>query len=189
MKFILASGSPRRKQLLQTCGIQIDFIIPARIPEQIRSGEEPLAYCMRLAKEKSAAVFKEDRCVLAADTIVCTETEVFEKPENDEDAFRILSSLSGKWHRVITAWELKTPTEIRNGASVSKVLFRNLKPVEIRSYIRTGEGNDKAGSYGIQGLGAALISEISGSYSNIVGLPMTQVMAALEWAGIHPKEN
>lgn len=181
MNLILASGSPRRKGLLEAVGVRIDRIEPADIIEERQSNEEPLVYCQRLAYEKSIAQKFEHALVLAADTIVAKELMVFEKPADDRHALEILQTLQGTWHEVITAWSIYNCNthEISAGHSISKVLFRALTLAECNAYIKTGEGKDKAGGYGIQGLGASLVSTIEGSYSNIVGLPMEQIIPIL----------
>jgi septum formation protein len=181
MKFILASGSPRRKALLEAVGVQIHKVSPANIIEKRQPHEDPLAYCQRLAKEKSMAQYFENGLILAADTIVTKEHRVFEKPINEKNALEILQFLQDTWHDVITAWSIyncKTKQQ-QSGHAVSKVLFRPLSAQQCISYIHTGEGKDKAGGYGIQGLGAALVSTIEGSFSNIVGLPMEQIIPIL----------
>lgn len=192
--FILASGSPRRSDLLKTCGIKISAIHPPEILELRNPDESPLEYASRLATEKSKAIHHNNAVVLSADTIVCLGNRVFEKPSDDQDAFDILSTLSGGWHNVITAWAISIHPQIAGGEAIrichsgsktSKVRFRSLKEAEIISYIQTGEGRDKAGSYGIQGKGAALVEEISGDFSNVVGLPIKDVMLALNSLGIH----
>ena len=192
MNLILASSSPRRRQLLETVGIPIFSVRPANIIEKPLKGELPHIYCIRLAKEKCETVSEIGFCTLAADTIVCKDVAVFEKPLDDEDAYRMLKNLSNGWHSVISAWHFIAKPEnntiiVRAGHSISKVLFRPLTDTEIYNYIKTGEPKDKAGSYGIQGLGAVLVKEISGSYSNIVGLPLQQVLTALHEVGIHPE--
>ena len=181
MKFILASGSPRRKALLTTLGVDIDLVSPSNILEERQENESPLVYCQRLSKEKSTAQFFENSLILAADTIVAKDNMVFEKPVDNADAMRILQTIQGTWHEVITAWSIydTQSREMHSGHSISRVLFRSLSKKECSSYIRTGEGSDKAGAYGIQGLGAALVSTIEGSYSNIVGLPIEQIVPIL----------
>lgn len=181
MKLILASGSPRRKDLLRAVGIPIFKIAPANIPEMREETESPLAYCQRLAREKSTTNYFEQALILAADTIVAKEDQVFEKPRNDEHALETLLALQNCWHEVITAWALfdTSNQKLHQGHAISKVRFRPLSQTECLSYIATGEGNDKAGAYGIQGLGSALIDTIEGSYSNIVGLPMEQIVPLL----------
>ena len=190
MRLILASGSPRRKMLLKAAGYPIAAIQPARIPEQKDESETPLEYTTRLARQKSEAQKEPDSWVLGADTIVHVQNLVLEKPNSDEEAIEMLTRLSGGWHMVTTAWCLlgprnKQPNRIEDSAT-SRVLFRSLEPAEIQAYVATGEGRDKAGSYGIQGLGAAIVAQVEGSYSNVVGLPMEQLTKALKVAGIHP---
>ena len=190
MKFILASGSPRRKELLQTIGIHIDEVMPSKIEEKRKAKESPIVYCSRLACEKSHALPHKEGIILAADTIVTQGEAIFEKPNDDIDAIRILQTLSGTWHTVITAWSIYLPHrhEHVHGHCSAKVLFRKLTRTQILSYVHTQEGRDKAGAYGIQGKGAALISSIEGSYSNIVGLPMEDILPALHSFGIIPQE-
>ena len=190
MSFILASGSPRRKQLLECAAVTIDSIQPSRILEEQHPNEVPVAYCKRLALEKAKAIEASGCWILAADTIVTHQNKVFEKPLDSNDAYRILRSLSNQWHDVISAWCLrfahsdKEQEKVFCGHSISSVLFRNLTDEEIWAYIKTGECNDKAGAYGIQGLGACLVEEIKGSYSNIVGLPLAPVLNILRTNGV-----
>ena len=190
MALILASGSPRRRDLLKYSAITIAAIRPSNIPEERMQGETPQNYCQRLAIEKARAISQPGCWILAADTIVCSDDLVFEKPSDREDAIRTLSFLSGKWHQVISAWTLRycakegeEAKEISDFA-VSDVHFRKLKRKEIEAYVDSGESTDKAGGYGIQGIGACLVSAIKGSYSNIVGLPLEQVLVALEERGL-----
>jgi septum formation protein len=187
---ILASGSPRRRELLHYSAVNIADVRPSQILEERNEGEEPLVYCRRLALEKSRAVSEEGYWILAADTIVCLGDAVFEKPADRADAIWILSSLSGQWHQVISAWTLrycpKNGEESKeiSGYASSDVLLRELLVEEIEAYVSSGESMDKAGGYGIQGLGACLVSEIKGSYSNIVGLPLSQVLKAIREEGV-----
>ena len=144
MNLILASGSPRRKLLLETVGIPIFSIQPANIREQRSPSESPLEYCVRLAKEKAYTVAQPGCWTLAADTIVCQNNSVFEKPLNKADAFRMLKHLSNGWHSVISAWHLvgyknSNSTTEKNGYTVSQVRFRSLSDVEITNYINTNE--------------------------------------------------
>ena len=183
-QIILASASPRRRELLMTSGLN-PVIQPSRIAE-IRGDEEtPITYCQRLAREKSISVAStlppSKDIVVAADTVVYVDEEIYEKPQDAQDAFRMLSVLSKDWHHVVSAWHICSVDMgfVRSGHCVSDVRFRALRDEEIWSYIKTGQGYDKAGSYGIQGLGAALVQEIRGSYSNIVGLPLADVLNAI----------
>ena len=186
MGLILASGSPRRRELLECSAVPLLAVEPANIPE-VRSLEEaPIAYCQRLAHEKASVSTRKGHWVLAADTIVVDGAEIFEKPSDEHDAFRMLRHIANVgWHDVVSAWALRyVPCDgeeevWREGYSVSNVRFRSLLDSEIRAYIATGEPFDKAGGYGIQGKGAALVQDIKGSYSNIVGLPLAEVLDAL----------
>ena len=189
---ILASGSPRRRQLLTLAGFPIHEIRPPNIPEIRAEGEPPLDYVKRLARQKSDAVNGLDCWVLAADTIVHRNTDIFEKPENDPDAIRMLMSLSGQWHKVTTAWCLRWSgpgrsncgRKVIHGHRTSRVRFRPLTKVEILRYIATGEGRDKAGGYAVQGDGASLIDRVVGSTTNVVGLPLDAVIPALLSVGL-----
>lgn len=190
MALILASGSPRRRDLLQYSAVPIAEIRPSQIPEERKEDEGALEYCRRLALEKARAVSEEGSWILAADTIVCLADQVFEKPIDRQNAIHIITTLAGKWHQVISAWSLRycpkdgEKSKERSGLAVSDVLFRPLRAAEIAAYVDSGESMDKAGGYGIQGIGACLVSEIKGSYSNIVGLPLEQVLSALEEEGV-----
>ncbi|MDG1478961.1 MAG: Maf family protein [Myxococcota bacterium] len=183
MSLILASGSPRRRMLLTTCGIPLT-VSPADIPEIRQPGEPPVDFARRLAGEKASAVGGSAAWVLAADTVVHTETDIFGKPADDADAARILRALSGRWHSVTTGWCLRQGRQQALHHATTRVRFRTLSEVEIAGYIATGEGRDKAGSYGIQGIGAVLVAELEGSYTNVVGLPLEAVLSALAAHGI-----
>ena len=192
MSLILASASPRRLQLLECAAIQIKEVRPSHIPEVRGKDESPMEYCQRLAFEKATSIQESGHWILAADTIVCLDKDVFEKPKDVDDAFRILRRLSFEWHNVVSAWCLRYSPKAHEkevlvtGHAVSEVLFRELQDNEIWAYIQTGECSDKAGAYGIQGLGACLVQEIKGSYSNIVGLPLADVLSALRQYGVVP---
>ena len=186
MGLILASGSPRRRELLECSAVSLLAVEPANIPEVRSPKEEPIAYCQRLAHEKASVSDRKGHWVLAADTIVIDGAEIFEKPLDEQDAFRMLRHIASVgWHDVVSAWALRyVPFDDEEevwmeGYSVSNVRFRSLLDSEILAYIQTGEPFDKAGGYGIQGKGAALVQDIKGSYSNIVGLPLAEVLAAL----------
>jgi septum formation protein len=187
MKLVLASASPRRRMLLGAIGIVPHDIRPADIDERPVPGEPALAHVRRLAAEKASAVDRAaDEVVLAADTIVHLGDRVFGKPADAEDAAATLAALAGRAHSVTTAWCLHGPNPAA-GAVTSTVHFRALQPAEIAAYVATGEGTDKAGGYGIQGLGAALVAHVDGDHSNVVGLPLAPVLAALRAAGIAPE--
>jgi len=190
--FILASGSPRRRQLLTLAGFGITDIRPPNIPECRSQSEAPLAYAQRLSREKAHAVTAESAWILAADTIVHRGHNLYEKPTDDHNAAEMLEALSGEWHKVTTAWCLRwsgphkstSGRRIISGHRTSKVRFRLLTRVEILRYIATGEGRDKAGGYAVQGDGASLIDRVVGSTTNVVGLPLDAVIPALLSVGL-----
>jgi septum formation protein len=191
-QLILASGSPRRRQLLHLAGFLISDVVPPDIPEVRSSAEQPLSYVRRLAREKAAAVSGDSSWILAADTIVHRENDIFEKPTDDQDAARMLHQLAGEWHQVTTAWCLRwsgpgpSPSDRRilRGHRTSRVQFRDLTAVEVARYVATGEGTDKAGGYAVQGAGASLIERVVGSTTNVVGLPLDAVIPAMLSVGL-----
>ena len=181
---ILASASPRRRDLLEQIGVTFT-VETADIDETPRLAEDPVAYVRRLAEHKAAAVFARhtDRTrliVLGADTTVVVDNLILGKPDDDADASRILRLLSGRTHRVITGVALVTATAPPLvAAEITEVEFSPLTDREIAAYIATGEPLGKAGAYGIQGRAAKFIPRISGDYFNVVGLPLARVAAML----------
>jgi septum formation protein len=174
----LASQSPRRRELLQQIGV-VHAVISATIPEQPAVGEAAVDYVQRLAREKAAVGFAQLvqqnlplAPVLGADTIGLLDGNILEKPLNQAHAQAMLRALSGRTHQVITAVALHTAERQALRVSTTDVTFRVLSDAEIAAYWRTGEPQDKAGSYAIQGLGAVFVQEIRGSYSCVVGLPL-----------------
>lgn len=177
---ILASGSPRRHELLLAAGL--DHVVrPAEISEERRPGESPLDFARRMAVEKARAIkAPAGDIVLGADTIVRVDDEVFGKPANEEDAVRMLRRLSGREHSVCTGiCLLSAGREIVNIAT-TKVSFVRLTEDEISAYVRSGEPRDKAGAYAIQGRASKFIGSIEGSYHNVVGLPVALVYSYLK---------
>lgn len=188
---ILASASPRRLGLLAALGVRVDHVIPADIDEARPLGQSPLAHVARLATEKArrvAAARPPGGWVLAADTIVHRGETLYEKPADRAEATEILRALAGDWHAVTTAWSLVPTAGATDGAAAgqtsTRVRFRALDAAAINAYVSTGEGDDKAGAYAIQGMGAALVEAIDGDLSNVVGLPLGPVLAALYAAGV-----
>jgi septum formation protein len=179
-QLILASASPRRRQLLEMLGIPVE-VRPSHIPEIRRPHEAPRAYAERLAAEKAVSVPGE--LVLGADTTVVLAGEVLEKPVDAADALRMLLRLQGRTHEVITAVALKTPAGVLQAADVTAVTFRPAGEELLRAYIATGEPMDKAGAYGIQGYGAALVERIEGDFFGVMGLPVRLVLDLLARAG------
>jgi septum formation protein len=205
---VLASASPRRRELLTHAGFTFE-VRPAHIPEEPRAGEDPIAYVVRLAREKAEAVFREldlkghgfsraesdptkagalapegslsERLiVLGADTTVTLDSHILGKPANAADAVRMLRLLSGRTHRVITGVAVVTAERTEVAAEVTAVKFLTLSEQDIAAYIATGEPMDKAGAYAIQGRAARWIPRIEGDYFNVVGLPIALVSTLLE---------
>jgi septum formation protein len=190
---VLASSSPRRRELLAQVGYRFQ-VHPADIAEDPLSGEDPLVYVKRLAREKAEAVFREltadpkpgedvqssSLAVLGADTTVTLDNAILGKPENAADAARILRLLSGRTHRVITGVALVTAKGTQVAAEVTAVHFLALSEEDIAAYVATGEPMDKAGAYGIQGRAARWIPGIEGCYFNVMGLPLALVCSLLE---------
>lgn len=190
-KFILASGSPRRAELLRSAGFE-PAIMPANVDEAIVPGESPVAHVERLARAKAAVVvarlpWETHALVLGADTVVAVDDQILGKPQSREDARRMLLLLSDREHRVITALtldELPSGRETVRHAS-TRVTFLELSDAEIEDYLDSGEPFDKAGAYAVQGLAACFVSRIEGSYSNVVGLPISLLYEMLrECAGL-----
>jgi septum formation protein len=177
---ILASQSPRRRELLSTAGIP--FTVRAREVEEIRaSGEPPDAYARRLARAKAEAAWEDrDEIVLGADTIVVLDQSVLEKPRDAADARTMLRSLSGREHTVITGICLRHPGGVQVDSSATRVRFAPLTDAEIDDYVATGEPMDKAGAYAIQGLASKFVECVEGCYFNVIGLPLSQVYRYLK---------
>jgi septum formation protein len=185
-RLVLASASPRRRQLLEQLGVDLIIRRPD-IDEDAGCAEDPIRTALLLARRKAQAVAATlagpelKRLVVAADTVVCYRHHVLGKPTDDSDAARMLRLLSGRWHHVITGLCLLDPRTGRSarGHELTNVRFRALSPDEIRRYVQSGEPMDKAGAYGIQGLGALLVARVDGCYFNIVGLPLVRLNAMI----------
>jgi septum formation protein len=182
-RFILASASPRRGELLKLMGLHFD-IIPADIDETFRPGETPREHVLRLAEEKALCIARNypDAWVLGADTIVVVAGEVLGKPGSPAEATKMLEKLSGGEHEVFTGFSIvRQDREIRVREAVgSSVLFREIAADEMAWYTGTEEPYDKAGAYAVQGMGGCFIREIRGSCTNVVGLPLCEVIDALK---------
>ncbi|MDU2023220.1 MAG: nucleoside triphosphate pyrophosphatase, partial [Leclercia adecarboxylata] len=177
----LASGSPRRQELLTQLGVAFERIVTG-IEEKRAEGESAQQYVSRLAREKALAGVAQvprDLPVLGADTIVILNGEVLEKPHDDEHAFKMLSKLSGQTHQVMTAVALADRQQVLDCLVVTDVTFRVLTEEDIAGYIASGEPMDKAGAYGIQGLGGCFVRKINGSYHAVVGLPLVETYELL----------
>jgi septum formation protein len=176
-KLILASGSPRRAEILNAVGWQFEVVVSG-IDETRKAGESPDAYVQRLAFDKAQAVAskREAGLILAADTTVVVDDQLLGQPVDDGDAGRMLKLLSGRWHEVLTGVSLIRLGGVSNvGIETTRVRFAELSQSEIDWYVSTGEPRGKAGAYGIQGKAALFIKEVSGDYFNIVGLPIRLV--------------
>jgi len=187
-KVILASASPRRRQLLGAAGISFE-VIESLVPERQLAGEPARDYALRMARDKAGAVSSRfpEAIVIGADTIVMCGTQILEKPAHHDDARRMLETLSGRTHTVVTAFALARGGRILESSPVeSQVTFRKLAEAEIDDYIATEEPFDKAGAYGIQGVGGGFISHVEGSRDNVMGLPTAGVVAALARWGVKP---
>nr|WP_312984240.1 Maf family protein [Clostridioides sp.] len=178
MNIILASASPRRKEILENYNVNFN-IIKSEIDEVILDHELPIQVVMRLALEKGmdVACKNQGELVIAADTIVVLDDMILGKPKDESDAYNTLNSLSGREHQVVTGISLINLAANKKVVDyvVSKVKFKNLSEKLILDYLKTGEFQDKAGAYGIQGYGALLVDEIKGDYFNIVGLPISKL--------------
>ena len=184
MKFILGSGSPRRKELLAQIGVVADDIRAPDIDETPQKGELPRPYCARMAREKVAAVPADaDDIVLCADTTVAQGRRILGKPADRAEAEKFLRAMSGRRHKVITAVAVKRAGKIWERDVVSTVRMKSLSEDELRAYLDTGDWDGKAGGYGIQGPAGVLIPWISGSFTGIVGLPLAETANLLRAAG------
>ncbi len=189
-RFILASASPRRRELLASAGLSFS-VEPSQADESPHPGEDAAAYARRVATEKAREVATRARArgdarpVLAADTTVVVDGELLGKPRDQAEARSMLERLSGRPHQVITGTCLIDAggAELTD-AIFTEVRFRALEEEDLARYLASGEWRDKAGAYAIQGHAACLVSSICGSYTNVVGLPLAEVVEALAWIGI-----
>lgn len=189
MDFVLASASPRRFELLQQVGAK--FIVQISEVQEIIDftlDVKTIVQSLAWQKAKAVAETREEGIILGADTIVVSEGKILGKPKNKEEAKEMLTSLSGKWHEVMTGVALVDASGRQQewkSVEVTRVKFRNLTEQDIAAYIATEECMDKAGAYGIQGFGALLVEEIAGCYFNVVGLPLQKVAAGLLTMGVN----
>lgn len=180
----LASTSPRRREILQTLGIEFD-VVPVETDERRLDGETPGEMVLRLAIAKAEAA-THGEFVLGADTVVVLGDRVLGKPRDADDAVEMLLALSGRRHAVMTGVALKTPDETRAVLSATDVKFREIGRDEAYRYWHSGEPCDKAGAYGIQGIGGMFVKAIEGSYSGVMGLPVFETVELLKSAGFDP---
>jgi septum formation protein len=180
---VLASASPRRRELLERLGLAFTVAAPD-IDESVRPGEAAVAYVERLAAEKAAAVGGAADVVIAADTTVEIDGEILGKPIDAADARRMLGRLSGRTHRVHTGVAVRHDGSARVGSATTFVHMAPLSPGAIEWYLATGEPFDKAGAYALQGTGGVLVEKVTGSVSNVVGLPLTLVLELARQLGV-----
>lgn len=184
-RVILASQSPRRRDLLRLVGIAHD-VLPADIDESLLGNEGPVPHAERLARSKAAKIAEKwpEAVVIGADTIVVLDGDILGKPRNAEEAGQMLRRLSGRSHTVHTAVAVAHRGQLRSGVETVTVEFRELTDVEIAAYVATGEPMDKAGAYGIQGYGAAIVRSIHGDFFAVMGLAIVQALELLKELGL-----
>jgi septum formation protein len=183
---VLASASPRRRELLEQMGLRL-LVLPADVDETPLPGELPADHVRRLAAAKGDAVWarltpseREQAAVLAADTIVVVDADILGKPRDEGDARAMLDRLAGRRHTVITAYQIRrAPDRLVARAVSTAVSFRLLQPAEVDAYLASGEWAGKAGGYAVQGIAAAFVSELRGSHTNVIGLQVAEVIADL----------
>lgn len=182
---VLASASPRRRDLLTLIGIAHE-VRPANIDESMRPREAPRRHAERLAREKAIAIATRDPelITIGADTVVVINRKVLGKPADAGDAVRMLRTLSGREHTVITAVAVSRGRKLRSAIEEVRVKFRRLRDDEIEAYIATGEPMDKAGAYGIQGYGATIVERIEGDYFAVMGLPLVRLVGLMRDVGV-----
>ena len=187
-RFILASASPRRKEILENAGFDFEIIV-SDVDENITEDLSPSETVEELAKRKALAVWEEnkDAVVFGCDTVVAVDGQILGKPRDDDEAFAMIKMLSGKAHTVSTGVCICTEDKISVFSNTTNVEFYTLSDETIRSYVATGESRDKAGAYGIQGYGSVLIKEIKGDYFSVMGLPVSESSRVLADFGIYGK--
>jgi septum formation protein len=180
---VLASASPRRRELLRLVGIE-HTVIPADVDETHPPSEAPAVYAERLARQKAAAIERDDAVVIGSDTIVVVDGEVLGKPRDREQAVAMLRRLSGRAHVVMTGVAVAWRGRISSGVEEVGVTLRALSDDEIRRYVETGEPMDKAGAYGIQGFGATIVDRVDGDYFAVMGLPLNRLVRLCRALGL-----
>lgn len=191
-KIILASASPRRKELLEKVGLKFE-VEPGDCEEIVATGLEAHEVVRRLSREKAESVARKHRnaVIIAADTVVLIGDKILGKPHNRNEAKKMLRTLSGKSHAVITGFTIidTDKKKVLSKSVETKVYIRKLNPKEIDAYVKSGEPLDKAGGYAIQGLGSVIVEKIEGDYFNVVGLPLSALSESLKELGIDVWEN
>ena len=183
---ILASGSPRRRDLLSQAGITY-MVNPSNYEEESPKKKDPKKFVLAQAVGKAKTVAEKfpGQWVLGADTVVAIDDTILGKPKNEKEAIAMMEELSGAKHSVFTGVALVKDKTVHTKVVETKVWFRRLTEKEIKAYVKSGEGSDKAGAYGIQGKAASFVDKINGSYTNVVGLPLSQVCKLFHKAKVH----
>ena len=185
MQIILASASPRRKDLFSYLGLDFTVTIP-HVDEQARQGEHPEDFCHRISIDKAAIAIRDypDALIIAADTIVVIDGMILGKPHDDKEAFDYLTLLEGRTHEVYTGYTIMYKGENKTKVIRTRVHFRAMTAEEILWYIATREPLDKAGAYAVQGIGSIFVDRVEGSYTNVIGLPLSDLYYDLKGFGI-----
>lgn len=184
-RFIVASASPRRREILENAGYTFE-IIPSDADETLEDGLSPEDAVCELSRRKALSVLRDnpDAVVFGCDTVVALDGQILGKPENDEDAKRMLRTLSGRRHTVSTGVCIADGNKIKTFFNTTEVEFYPLSEETVESYVGTGECSDKAGAYGIQGYGRVLVKEIKGDYFSVMGLPVSETARVLKEFGV-----
>ena len=182
---VLASSSPRRREILVSLGLVFE-VRPTPVDESLRPGEDPFDAAERLAREKAAAAAADagDALVVAADTLVVLDGTALGKPRDREDARRMLRALSGRAHDVVTGVALSRNGRLASGRELTRVVMAPMTPAEIEAYTASGEPDDKAGAYALQGIGGLFVTRVEGSSSNVVGLPVRLLYTLAQELGV-----
>lgn len=183
MRVVLASGSPRRRELLAQLGVVFE-VRPADLDESVLPGETPAGYVERLARAKAVAVAGPGELVIAADTTVDVDDEILGKPADDAEAAAMLTRLAGRAHQVHTGVAVSAGGRVVSEVVVTTVRFAPLSPSVVAWYVATGEPQDKAGAYALQGIGGALVAAVEGSVSNVIGLPLVETIRLARAMGV-----
>ncbi len=183
MRIVLASGSPRRRELLASIGLGFEVVVPD-VDESRYPDEDPSMFVERVARSKAAVVDDPGAVVIAADTVVIFEGRVLGKPAHPNEAISMLTALEGERHSVMTGLAVKAGDRMESTVETSLVTFTSLTAAEIAGYVSSGEPLDKAGSYGLGGLGAVLVESVQGSPSNVIGLPLAPLARLLRVFGV-----
>lgn len=174
-RLILASRSPRRAELLDRLGLEYTVQVP-EVDETLADGEAPEAAAQRLARLKAEAALTEGALAIGCDTLVVHRGDILGKPRTADEAVEMVCQLEGDEHAVYTGVALAAPRRVESAVEATRVWFRSLDPLECQEYVGTGEPMDKAGAYGIQGFGAAIVERIDGDYFNVMGLPIQRLL-------------